>query len=516
VGSWSSDETKLAFCLGPPYFEIWTADLDPKTPAIKALGPGQAPDEHFQEMVAFYTRRIEGDPQDAYAYSNRAHYYGCLHDRVKANADMRQFSAILSAGASSDVQVGVPRRLRRAINGPFGYQLAFSVGGRDDGVVVLCVACGQKGRCEMRVFEIPMLAMSLFGLGLLSGLDAPPAYADFTFGEPVNLKTVIPVLDPAHDSIDCFSSDGLEMYIESDRPGGYGDFDIWVARRVATNSDWGPPENLGPIVNSSKFDSLSSISADGLALYFASDRPGGYGSADIWMTTRTARNAPWGPPVNLGPKVNSAGLDTIPAISTDGLELYFVAYNRSGGYGAGDIYVAKRATTNALWGEPANLGPVVNSAYNETSVSLSADGLLLLFSDYDKPRPGGYGSEDMWMARRASLSAPWQTPVNLGPKINSSVRDGGPRISPDGRMLYFLTVRDGIFDNWQAPIIPNCDFNADGKVDLVDLVMLIDDWGKTQSVCDIGPMPWGDSKVDIEDLKVFMTYYEKANPPAQP
>ena len=82
--------------------------------------------------------------------------------------------------------------------------------------------------------------------------------------------------------------------------------------------------------------------------------------------------------------------------------------------------------------------------------------------------------------------------------------------------MYYCAETDGIWANWQAPILPIVDFNADGKVDLVDLVMLIDDWGKTKSVCDIGPMPWGDGKVDIEDLKVFMTYYEKENPPVKP
>jgi hypothetical protein len=82
--------------------------------------------------------------------------------------------------------------------------------------------------------------------------------------------------------------------------------------------------------------------------------------------------------------------------------------------------------------------------------------------------------------------------------------------------LYFTRNDGGTWENYQAPILPVVDFNADGKVDLVDLVMLIDDWGKTKSVCDIGPMPWGDGKVDIEDLKVFMTYYEKANPPVKP
>ncbi len=79
--------------------------------------------------------------------------------------------------------------------------------------------------------------------------------------------------------------------------------------------------------------------------------------------------------------------------------------------------------------------------------------------------------------------------------------------------MYFSACYGATWENWQVPILPVVDFNVDKKVDLVDLVMLIDDWGKTKSVCDIGPMPWGDGKVDIEDLKVFMTYYEKANPP---
>jgi Tol biopolymer transport system component len=511
VASWAADGTKLVFCLGPPYYEVWVADLDPNVATIKVLGPGQTPDEHLQEMVALYTRKIEADPQDAYAHSSRAQYYDCLHDREKANADMRRFSAILSGESSSDWQIATPRKLRGVINVPLGYQLAFSVGGRDNGIQVLCVAFGQKGRCEMRVFEIPMLAMSLVGLGLLSGLDVPAAHAGFTFAEPVNLKTVTPVVDAAHDTIDCFSSDELEVYIESDRPGGYGGWDLWVSRRASIADNWGPPENLGPAVNSQKGDAYASISTDGLTLYFNSDRPGGYGNDDIYMATRTARNAPWGPPVNLGPRVNSSALDGGPWISPGGLELYFHSL-RSGGYGGSDVYAIKRATTNDPWGEPMNLGPLVNSAYNETSVSLSPDGLLLLFCDYDTPRPGGYGREDMWMTSRATVSSPWQAPVNLGPKVNRSGADVYPRISPDGSKLYFSENRGGTWNNWQAPIIPIVDFNADKKVDLVDLVMLIDNWGTNKSVCDIGPMPWGDGKVDIEDLKVFMTHWEKENP----
>jgi hypothetical protein len=119
------------------------------------------------------------------------------------------------------------------------------------------------------------------------------------------------------------------------------------------------------------------------------------------------------------------------------------------------------------------------------------------------------------MARRASLSVPWQAAVNLGPMVNSPACEAVPRISPDGHTFYFWSDEAG-GTNWQAPIIPIVDFNGDGKVNLVDLVMLIDNWGTNKTLCDIGPMPWGDGKVDIEDLKVFTAEWEKENPPAQP
>jgi len=336
--------------------------------------------------------------------------------------------------------------------------------------------------------------------------------ANFTLGTPTRVG---PVIDNG-DTIDCLSYDGLEMYIASSRLGGLGGADMWVLKRASKDDAWGPAENLGPSVNSPKDDGSSSISADGLTLYFDSDRPGGYGDYDVYMTTRATKNDPWGPPVNLGPKVNTPVSDAFAWISPDDRELY-LGSNRSGGYGGIDIYMTRRATQNDPWGEPVNLGPVVNSAYGEQWCSLSPDKRLLLFCDFSsKHRPGGYGSADMWMTRRASLSDPWQAPVNLGPQVNGASNDVYPRVSPDGRTLYFLSDRSGSYESWQAPIVPVVDFNGDGKVDLVDLVMLIDNWGSSKTLCDIGPMPWGDGKVDIEDLKVFMTYYEKENPPVKP
>jgi len=520
---WSSKGTKLALSIGLPYFEIWTADLDPNVSTIEALGPVQTPDEHIREMLEFYSRRIEADPQDTYAYSNRAHYYDCLHEREKARADMRCWSAMLSGVSSWDLKVGAARKTKRTLNGPFNCQFVFSAERPVNTIPLLNVALGQKGRCNMKTFQVPIMpirgiATSLLAICLLSGLDESPAYANFMFGEPIELKSVIPAIDPAHESIGCFSCDGLEIYFYSDRPGGQGGWDLWVLKRDSISSDWGDPENLGSDINTSTTDQDPTISADGLTLYFGSKRSGGYGEEDIYVTTRTAKDAPWNSPVNLTQTVNSTGSDGAPWISPDGLELYFRSI-RSGGYGGFDIYVARRATTNDTWGEAENLGPVVNSAYAENYFSLSPDGLLLLFSGQPMnvaPRPGGYGKSDIWMTWRASISSPWQEPTNLGSCVNSSMHEIMPRISPDGSTLYFTTASGGVWENWQASIEPVIDFNVDGIVDATDVCIMIEHWLTDEPLCDIGPMPWGDGIVDVEDLIVLAEHLFEEIPPADP
>ena len=138
--------------------------------------------------------------------------------------------------------------------------------------------------------DFPILACVIVALGAASNVRA-----DFIFGEPVKCGAAT----TGNDDIDCFSSDGLEMYLDSPRSGSQGGFDLWVLKRASVDDDWGPAVNLGPAVNSSADDMLASISADGLALYFNSIRPGGRGGYDIWMSTRASKNAPWGPPVNL-------------------------------------------------------------------------------------------------------------------------------------------------------------------------------------------------------------------------
>jgi hypothetical protein len=347
------------------------------------------------------------------------------------------------------------------------------------------------------------------------------ARADFTFGNPTNSGPT--VNSPGGSSMNgddfpnCFSADGLEMYIISRRTGGQGLYDIWVTQRETVDGEWGTPVNLGSLVNTSTWEWSSYLSADGLELYFDSRRSGGSGTSDIWITRRATKDDAWGIPENLGPAVNSSSGDSDPYVSPDGLELSFTS-NRSGGMGDWDIWISRRATKDDPWEEPINLGSVVNSSAGEGWHSFSSDGLLLFLSEDATGgliRPEGFGGSDLWMTRRATVSDPWGVPVNLGPIVNSPRHDCCPLISPDGSTLYFSSARPGGLggpyygDIWQAPIVPITDFNGDGKVDGFELCRMVDRWGTDDSLCDIGPMAWGDGIVDIEDLKVLVEYIGK-------
>jgi len=356
----------------------------------------------------------------------------------------------------------------------------------------------------MKWFNYSKIMLLLLAFVVALMLTATSANADFTFGEPVNIQSTFPFLNPATEAIFCFSADGLEVYFESRRSGGYGLSDLWVCKRASIEDGWGPPENLGPLVNGPTWDKCPFISADGLELYFHSSRGGGYGACDLYVTRRATRTSPWELPTNLGPKVNSPFDEFIPSVSPDGLELYFGSW-RPDGYGSWDLYVSTRATTNDPWGDPVNLGTAVNSPGQDSLASLSPDGLLMFFTS---DRPGGFGQwGDGYVARRASRSAPWQPAVNLGPIVNRTSWNA-PFVSADGSALYILCDPNDDMSTWtwKAPILPIVDFNGDGKVDRLDMGALMLNWGGDKSLYDIGPTPLGDGIVDSKDLMVLARY----------
>ncbi len=140
------------------------------------------------------------------------------------------------------------------------------------------------------------------------------------------------------------SQDGLTLLFGAARQNSLGqlDEDIYMATREATSQPFGPPRNLGAPVNALGFGDYSpELSRDGLTLYFSSSRPGGLGQADLYVTTRESTDDPWEPPQNLGPTVNSPYFEGQPSISANGKALYWDS-DRPGGLGDFDIWMATR------------------------------------------------------------------------------------------------------------------------------------------------------------------------------
>ena len=329
-----------------------------------------------------------------------------------------------------------------------------------------------------------------------------PATADFIVSAAERLGPAVNSADPAdNDWMPRLDAEGLGLTVFRTVK---GKFQVWVALRATKNDPWEPAVRdvaaLGP-----RPVIPGVTTGDGLEFHGPwYQSPNGYGGLDLYFKVRETMASSWSAAHNVGSPVNTPHGEAFPSISPDGLELYFCDYDypRPGGNGHMDLWVAHRATRNAPWQEPQNLGQLVNSEAVDGRAHISADGLALFF---DSNRAGGLGGLDLYMTRRKTITDPWEEAVNLGSVVNSTFGEQNPGISPDGRELYFNRDKD----IWQAFVDPVVDFNADGTLDLTDMVMLIDHWETDDSLFDIGPMPWGDGIVDVEDLKVFIGLWEK-------
>ncbi len=211
-----------------------------------------------------------------------------------------------------------------------------------------------------------------------------------------------PVNTPLNEGAQHLSADGRSLlFTMCNQPDGLGSCDLYESI-FQGEEGWSAARNLGPSVNSPHWDSQPCLSADGLNLYFASNRPGGLGERDLWKSTRQAR-APggestpqpryteWSSPVNLGPVINSAGIDQAPFLHPDGATLYFTS-DGHGSLGGTDLYLS-RLGLDGNWGPPENLGFPINTAENEGSLSVSANGRTAWFAS---DRSEGYGLLDLY------------------------------------------------------------------------------------------------------------------------
>jgi outer membrane protein OmpA-like peptidoglycan-associated protein len=152
-------------------------------------------------------------------------------------------------------------------------------------------------------------------------------------------------------------------------PDGFGSCDLYIS--FLTAQGWSTPENLGSTINTEFWESAPSLSPDKRDLYFSSNRPGGYGGNDIYVTHRM-QNGRWSDPENLGPEINTAGDESAPFIHADNQTLYFTSSGHLG-YGGDDLYLSRKGP-DGKWTNPENLGYPINTIENEGSLVVAADG----------------------------------------------------------------------------------------------------------------------------------------------
>lgn len=188
-----------------------------------------------------------------------------------------------------------------------------------------------------------------------------------------------------HDASIALSNDGQILFIfkSTTKDGG----DIFQSR--LKGNEWTTPERLGPNINTKYWEGSCSLSSDEQLLYFASDRPGGFGGRDIYVS-RKQTDGSWGPAQNMGPSINTPYNDDAPYIHPDGIHLFFSSQGHSsmGGY---DLFYSTMKA--GVWGEPINLGYPINTPADERYYVLSADGGTAYFSSDNQ---GGYGQQDIY------------------------------------------------------------------------------------------------------------------------
>ena len=287
-----------------------------------------------------------------------------------------------------------------------------------------------------------------------SATDSPivSGYSDqWEWSAPINAG---PVINSEHSESKVMLARGdRTLIVSSDRPGGQGHWDLWVVQRDESDAPWKKAENLGPGVNSEGYEAEGTITDDGLILLFCSDRSGGLGKMDLYMSTRDSTASPWGKAVNLGPNINTQGEEWGPSLTTDGLTVTFSSL-RPGGVGSVDLWESTRSSRLEPWGPPVNLGIWINSPQHDWLARYSTDRLALVFHSN---RPGGLGSDDLWLCTRSSQNLPFGLPVNLGANINSHHYEISGVLSADGTTLWFGSDRPGGIggaDIWYSRRVP--------------------------------------------------------------
>ena len=252
---------------------------------------------------------------------------------------------------------------------------------------------------------------------------------------------------PGNDIKPSLTADGTRLYFASDREGGKGELDIYISKYA--NRAWQPAQNLGEKINTKDHETLNSISFDGTEIFLYGGFPGHLGNGDNYYFEKTERG--WSPIQHIPFPVNSNMWDSDAFLTADGKALLFVS-DRQGGIGkpvakgkkfhggeGGNSDIWVSIRRGKQWLPPMNLGEKLNTPYCERSPFLHPDGKTLYFCSDGH---AGIGKLDVFKTVRLREDSwtEWSEPVNLGKDINTSEDDWGYKVSLDGKNAYFSSA----------------------------------------------------------------------------
>jgi hypothetical protein len=263
------------------------------------------------------------------------------------------------------------------------------------------------------------------------------------FGAPVLLSGTDPTLNEGGPHL---TADELTLYFSRDGRlvAGGPVWDLFVAHRADTTAPFGPPAPLTTLDSTS--NELDPMTVTELAIFFTSDR---LGFNDIFLATRASTANPFDPPSAVSaldnPSIDAQPfLNAQPFLRADGAELWF-ASDRPGGYGGYDIYRAAAAGNS--FASPRQV-PEISTPYEDFTPTLGADGLVVFFSS-TRPDGGAQGGADVWTASRAQVTDPFSNVFNVK-AVNSPADDYPGWLSVDGCRLYMSSTRLGTEDLYIA------------------------------------------------------------------
>ena len=258
-----------------------------------------------------------------------------------------------------------------------------------------------------------------------------------TCGEWYNPKNLgYPANTPDQESAQFISADGHYLFItrcENRSSDGFaeGGCDMFMAYRVANDSEWTIPQPFGFTINTPDFEGMPSLSPDTREMYFVSDRKGGYGGYDIYISR--FENGLWQPPVNAGPNINTPGNETAPYINLDNKTLFFTSDGRTG-FGGTDIFMSHRRA-NGSFTPAVNMGYPINTSCDEKSECVALDGKRMYFCS---DRNGPAGNYDIFEA-----SMPFDMRPDPVSYIAGYVYDSFTRARLVSASIYITKLRGG-------------------------------------------------------------------------